>query len=318
MTHASSSPVPESAAWHGLLVIDKPSGITSRSALDQAAAWFPPGTRIGHAGTLDPLASGILVLCIGKATRLVEFVQLIPKTYWARVLLGARSDTDDADGARVPVPDPPVPELLEVRQTLDEFVGEIQQVPPRYSAARHQGKRAYRLARKQREFELAPRPVHVQSITIEAYEYPYLDLLIECGKGTYIRSLARDLGERLACGGLIAALRRTRTGSFDEACALSLEADASLARQKLLPLGQAVAHLPRLLLPEPLVIRLCQGQRLAQHDIPDFPATASGDLAVFDGAGQLAVIVRYEPELARISPVKVMLEAQPRQSDQPC
>src|SRR4051794_8368887 len=130
MTHASPTAVPEPTACHGLLVIDKPSGITSRAALDQAAAWFPAGTRIGHAGTLDPLASGVLVLCIGKATRLVEFIQDLRKTYWARVRLGVRSDTDDADGVCVRVADPPVPHLLEIRQALVGFLGETQQVPP--------------------------------------------------------------------------------------------------------------------------------------------------------------------------------------------
>ncbi len=306
MTYVGSSHLPESAPWHGLLVLDKPPGITSRAALDRAAAWFPPDTRVGHAGTLDPLASGVLVLCLGKATRLVEFVQDLPKTYRARFLLGARSDTDDADGLCVPAPDARAPDLSEVSKALHGFVGKIQQVPPKYSAARHQGKRAYKLARKQYEFELAPRLVKIQQIAIESYAYPHLDLVIDCGKGTYIRSLARDLGECLGCGGLIAALRRTCIGTFDEAIALKLEAEASQASERLLPLSTAVAHLPRLDLPESLVSRLCLGQRLAQADIPDLQPSGSCDLAVFDVAGQLAVIVRFEPELARISPVKVM------------
>jgi tRNA pseudouridine55 synthase len=288
------------------LILDKPPGITSRAALDRAAAWFPLDTRVGHAGTLDPLASGVLVLCLGKATRLVEFVQDLPKTYRARLLLGARSDTDDADGVCVPAPDARVPDLSEIRKALHGFVGEIQQVPPKYSAARHQGKRAYKLARKQHEFELAPRLVKIQQIAIETYAYPQLDLVIDCGKGTYIRSLARDLGECLGCGGLIAALRRTRIGEFNEANALKLESDIAQAREQLLPISTAVAHLPRLDLSEALVSRLCQGQRLAQTDIPDVQHSGSCDLAVFDGAGQLAVIVRFEQELARISPVKVM------------
>jgi tRNA pseudouridine55 synthase len=318
MTHVSPSPAPEPLAWHGLLIIDKPSGMTSRAALDRAAAWFPPDTRIGHAGTLDPLASGVLVLCIGKARRLVEYVQDLPKTYWARVLLGARSDTDDADGVCVRESDPPMPEWPDIHQALSDFVGQIQQVPPKFSAARHCGKRAYKLARKHRDFELAPRMVQIHQITIEAYEYPYLDLLIECGKGTYIRSMARDLGERLGCGGLISALRRTRIGGFDETNALQLDADAASAHATLLPLGQAVAHLPRLSLSETLLTRLSRGQRLAQTDIPDLPTNTACDMAAFDAAGQLGVIVRYEPELARISPVKVMLDAPSHPPDQPC
>ena len=306
MTYAASSNDSEPTSWHGLLVLDKPTGITSRAALDRAAGWFPRQTRIGHAGTLDPLASGVLVLCLGKATRLVEFVQDLPKAYRARVLLGARSDTDDADGVCVAVPDARVPELTEIRQTLDSFIGTIPQVPPKFSAARHEGKRAYKLARRQREFELAPRPVQIQRIDIEAYVYPHLDLTVECGKGTYIRSLARDLGERLTCGGLIAALRRTRIGGFEEKDALSIEAERAEAMQKLLPIGAAVAHLPKLTLTDQLITRLRQGQRLAQTDISDFPVAHSCELAAFDSAGELALIVRFEQELARISPIKVM------------
>jgi tRNA pseudouridine55 synthase len=306
MTYADSSNDSEPGSWNGLLVLDKPTGITSRAALDRAAGWFPRHTRIGHAGTLDPLASGVLVLCLGKATRLVEFVQGLPKAYRARVLLGARSDTDDADGVCVSVPDARVPELTEIRQTLDSFIGTLQQVPPKFSAARHEGRRAYNLARKQREFELAPRPVQIQRIDIEDYTYPHLDLTVECGKGTYIRSLARDLGERLGCGGLIASLRRTRIGGFDERDAVPLEAQRAEAVQKLLPIGAAVAYLPKLTLTDQLVARLRQGQRLARTDIPDFPVAHSCALAAFNDAGELALIVRYEHEIARISPTKVM------------
>ncbi len=202
-----SSAQPDTENLHGLLVLDKPSGITSRGALDRAAGWFPRGTRLGHAGTLDPLASGVLVLCLGRATRLVEFVQDLPKTYKARIRLGAHSDTDDATGACVPVPDVCPPALGEIQQAIGGFVGPISQVPPRYSAAHVQGRRAYKLARKEREFKLTPRTITIERIAIDAYHFPHLDLTIDCGKGTYIRSLARDLGESLGCGGLIAALR---------------------------------------------------------------------------------------------------------------
>ena len=143
------------------------------------------------------------------------------------------------------------------------------------------------------------------------------DLTIDCGKGTYIRSLARDLGECLGCGGLIAALRRTRVGIFEAEGAVSLEAEAPEAYQRIRPIGDAVAHLPRLILSETLVHRFCLGQRLAQQDVAGFEPTGALDLAVFDGAGQLAAIARFEPELARISPVKVMRVAS-GEDDQSC
>ncbi len=309
MTDANPTNDAHAFFWHGLLVVDKPSGITSRAALDRVAASLPRKTRVGHAGTLDPLASGVLVLCIGKATRLVEFVQDLPKSYQARIRLGANSNTDDADGICEPVADARPPSLEALRHELSGFVGQIQQTPPRFSAAHHEGQRAYKLARKDREFELAPRTVHISRIDIDAYEYPHLDLTIDCSKGTYIRSLARDLGARLACGGLIASLRRTRIGDFDTSNAVTLETEIEELRQQLLPVGRAVAHLPRLDLTEILVARLQVGQRLAREDIPDFPQNAPEHLAVFDSGGNLAVIVRFDRDLDRISPAKVIVEA---------
>src|SRR5262245_53891421 len=123
-----------SQTFNGLLVIDKPTGITSRAALDRVQRWFPRGTRIGHTGTLDPLATGVLVVCVGTATRLAEFVQDMPKTYQAELTLGVRSDTDDADGMVKPVDVLRCPNLSEVKSTLDSFTGEIDQVPPQFSA----------------------------------------------------------------------------------------------------------------------------------------------------------------------------------------
>src|SRR5437588_1610517 len=126
--------------WNGLLVIDKPAGITSRDAVDRAQCWFPRGTRIGHTGTLDPLATGVLVLCLGNATRLTEYVQRMAKTYWAGVILGARSDTDDADGTITPVQNAGSPSLADVQTALAAFAGDSAQVPPAYSAAKITGR----------------------------------------------------------------------------------------------------------------------------------------------------------------------------------
>src|SRR5437763_3982315 len=128
---------------NGWLVIDKPLGMTSRDAVNRAQRWFPRSTRLGHTGTLDPLATGVLVLCVGVATRLTEYVQAMPKTYRAGLVLGARSDTDDAEGTIVPTPNAAVPELAQLHESLRGFVGEIDQVPPAYSAAKVQGRRAY-------------------------------------------------------------------------------------------------------------------------------------------------------------------------------
>jgi tRNA pseudouridine55 synthase len=175
-----------------LLVIDKPAGMTSRAVVDHAQRWFPPRTRLGHTGTLDPLATGVLVLCVGAATRLAEYIQRMPKTYRAGIALGARSDTDDADGHITPVPDATPPGRAELVETLRGFVGTLDQVPPAFSAAHVDGRRAYDLARRGAEVSLTPRPVTIHVIDLERYEYPHLELNVACGKGTYIRSLARS------------------------------------------------------------------------------------------------------------------------------
>src|SRR3954453_7091135 len=133
---------------HGLLVLDKPPGLTSREAVDRAAKWFPRKTRIGHAGTLDPLATGVLVLAVGQATRLIEYVQAMPKAYRTRIRLGATSDTDDADGTVTQNPAATSVDEAAVRAALAGFVGEVEQVPPAYSAVRVEGRRAHALARR--------------------------------------------------------------------------------------------------------------------------------------------------------------------------
>src|SRR5262245_64141974 len=145
----------------GLLVLDKPHGVTSRAAVDRALRWFPRGTRIGHTGTLDPLATGVLVLCVGQATRLTEYVQDMAKTYRAGLLLGARSDTDDADGVVTSVVGAVAPDPVAVEVALAGFVGEIEQVPPAYSAAKLTGRRAYDLARRGEEVSRRPRRSHI-------------------------------------------------------------------------------------------------------------------------------------------------------------
>lgn len=219
---------------NGLLVIDKPPGMTSRDVVNLAQRWFPRRTKIGHTGTLDPLATGVLVLCIGTATRLADTIQRLPKTYATRIRLGATSDTDDADGMiteHVATP----PSRDRILTALEEFTGHVQQCPPAFSAIKVNGRRAYDLARQGAAVPLSPRTVRIDAIVIDQYDWPWLDLTITCGKGTYIRSIARDLGAALGTGGLVQTLRRTRVGPFTAADALTLPANADDALKKLLP-----------------------------------------------------------------------------------
>jgi tRNA pseudouridine55 synthase len=281
---------------HGLLVLDKPSGITSRDAVDRAATWFPRKTKIGHAGTLDPLATGVLVLAIGQATRLIEYVQAMPKTYRTRIRLGATSDTDDADGAVTENPSTTPVEEFALRVALADFIGEIEQVPPAYSAARVDGRRAYALARKGGEVDLSPRRVRIDRIDFREYRWPELELDVHCGKGTYIRSIARDLGRALGVGGYVTVLRRLAIGPFTANDAVSLDADAETVHKKLLPMAAAVSGMPTIRIAGEEIRRLRNGQAIA--------ATGGGETAVLDETGELVAVGRVADGLLR--PEKVL------------
>jgi tRNA pseudouridine55 synthase len=291
---------------NGLLVLDKPSGITSRDAVDRAQHWFPRRTRLGHTGTLDPLATGVLVLGVGSATRLTEYVQQMTKTYQATIRLGARSDTDDADGTITSVALSTVPERSAVEECLRGFLGDIEQVPPAFSAAKITGERAYNLARKGEDVALAARKVHIVLIDIRRYEYPHLELEIRCGKGTYIRSLARDLGERLGCGGLIEVLRRTQVGPFHAEEALSIDADAATARSRLLPPAMALVELHRLIVPAEHARRLCQGGELPARVCQGTEAAGEANYAAFEQDGTLIGVVQIDGGSRQVRPVKIL------------
>jgi tRNA pseudouridine55 synthase len=219
----------------GLLVIDKPAGITSRDAVNQVQRLLPRRHKIGHTGTLDPLATGVLVLCLGTATKLADTVQSLGKHYFTRIRLGATSPTDDADGAITIMPDASPPSRAAIEIAIAPFVGAIPQTPPAFSAVKVGGRRAHALARAGSKIELSARIVHVHTITIDRYAWPELDLAIDCGKGTYIRSIARDLGHALGVGGLVVELRRTRVGPFSVADALAFPIDTAAMQSALIP-----------------------------------------------------------------------------------
>ncbi len=290
----------KAASFHGFLVIDKPGGITSRDAVDRAQRWFPRGTRLGHTGTLDPLATGLLVLAVGDGTRLTEYVQRMEKTYLAGLRLGVRSDTDDFDGTVTPVLGAAVPERAAIENALPRFIGAIDQVPPAYSAAHVAGRRAYDLARRGVDVQLQPRRVHIHALELRAFSHPRLELEVRCGKGTYIRSLARDLGERLGCGACVESLRRTCVGPFEESAALPLNADADEARAQLLPLALGVKDLPCMPVTAPDAARLCRGQAVRADTAPD-----GTEAAVFDAGGALVAIVAADGG-RQWRPVKVL------------
>ena len=240
--------------------------MTSRDAVNLAWRWWPRDTRIGHTGTLDPLATGVLVLCVGTATRLAEYVQAMEKVYRAGIVLGTESTTDDAEGKLTARPGASPPPAAKLEQVLQSFVGTIEQVPPAHSAAKVAGRRAYALARQGREVNLAARPVSIYTLSILEYTYPRLSIEVRCGKGTYIRALARDLGARLECGAYLESLRRTRVGHFlgDDAIAPDADQEAALARFR--PLEEAVRELRHVVVNDEEVQSLVNGQALPRED----------------------------------------------------
>ncbi len=234
----------------GLLLIDKPLGPTSmdvcrRVRRSLVAAGAPKRVKVGHGGTLDPLATGLLVILIGKATPLCEQIMQGAKTYLADVDLSAFSSTDDAEGEKTvvdvgtaggPSTRPAPPTTTALAAACARFVGTIMQRPPAYSAIKVNGQRAYDLARGGRPPALVARPVRIDAIRVESYAWPRAVLSVECGKGVYIRSLARDLGTALGTGGMLAGLRRTRIGQWDVKNATALDAlPARLTQADLLP-----------------------------------------------------------------------------------
>lgn len=271
---------------HGLLNLDKPSGPTSRDVVNQVVRLVGRNVKVGHAGTLDPLASGVLVVAIGAATRLVESVQRMPKSYRATVRLGARSDTDDADGAITETPAAPVPGLDAIRHALESQVGAIEQVPPAFSAIKEAGQRAYARARMGESVVLKARTIFVERLDVVTYAWPRLELDITCGGGTYVRSIARDLGDRLGCGGLIESLQRTRIGAFTIASAI----DPAILRRDnlpgyLRPMTDALGNLPRVTLGPEEVVRVVQGQSLETARLG--AAVPIGELGLLAPDGQL-------------------------------
>jgi tRNA pseudouridine55 synthase len=270
---------------YGLLNLDKPPGLTSRQAVDRVERLARPA-KAGHAGTLDPLATGVLVVCVGPATHLIQYVQRMPKTYTGTFLLGRRSPTEDVEGEVTELPGPPIPSLDQIVAAARSFCGRIEQRPPAYSALKVGGRRAYDLARAGQHVDLAPRSVNIRRIEVQAYDYPRLTLEVECDSGTYIRSLGRDLAESLGTAGVMSALRRTAIGSFRaEEAVLPERLHRDNWTNHLLPPLRAVEQLPRVELSAEEIMRLRNGLTISKE------TTAAAEIAAVDSAGCLVAIV---------------------------
>ena len=299
----------------GLLNIHKPAGITSRDAVNRVQRVVRPD-GVGHAGTLDPLATGVLVACIGPATRLIEYVQKMPKTYLGTFLLGQSSPTEDTEGEVTPLVNPPVPTLAQIEQAFPQFLGTIWQRPPIFSALKVNGKRAYDLARQGQTPELAPRQVEIHGLELVQYDYPQLQLRIHCGSGTYVRSLGRDLAAALGTAGVMSALVREAIGPFTLAQAVHFDelTDLSSVQNNLQPPLAALAGLPILELTPTEHTELSHGRRIVnrwpQMGLVGAPhGSFAAEMAACYPLGTLAAIVR--PVENSLQPVRFFPSGKP-------
>lgn len=296
---------------HGWVVVDKPVGPTSTQVVGAVRRVFD-AQKVGHGGTLDPMASGVLPIALGEATKTVPYVMDTEKRYRFTVRWGQATDSDDAEGA-LTAESPVRPGEAEIRAVLADFVGQLDQVPPNYSAVKVAGRRAYDLARSQTDFELEARPVLVTRLELLALPDPdHAEFEARCGKGAYMRALARDLGLALGTFGHIAALRRSRVGPFDEADAISLDRLESLghsaaAFEHLLPVGVALDGIPALDLTDSEANRLRCGQAvslLARADRERIRDLAQGEIVCAVASNVPVAVARYEA--GEIRPLRVL------------
>ena len=285
---------------HGWIVLDKPVGMTSTHAVAVVKRLFA-AKRAGHAGTLDPLASGCLPIALGEATKTVPFVVDGRKTYLFSVRWGEERDTDDAEG-RVVAASETRPDEQAIRSQLPRFTGTIEQIPPRYSAVKIAGERAYDLARDGETVELAPRAVAVHRFElVETPDPDHTTFSAECGKGTYVRALARDLGRTLGVFGHVSALRRSRVGPFGETDMISLEPLESLCHRAaageghladvLLPIETALDDIPALAVTPADAARLARGQAVL---LRGRDATIFRGMVQVASSGQLVAIAEVD------------------------
>lgn len=275
----------------GILSVNKPSSWTSRDVVNRVQRLVRPA-KAGHAGTLDPLATGILLVCVGKATRLISYVQQLPKTYDATFLLGRTSASDDIETEVQELSAAPIPTLAQIEAQLPAFTGVIDQRPPAYSAIKVAGRRAYQLARQGEAIELEPRPVEIHNMKLLDYEYPSLRLKIECGSGTYVRSLGRDLAGSLGTSAVMSALTRTAIGSFcvDEAVSVEELDEQSIRKNLTAPLS-ALSQLAQVQLNAAQLEVIRHGRRVALQELRLSESDSTGTIVAVDQSGKLVALV---------------------------
>ena len=287
---------------NGVLVVDKPAGISSNDAVQRAKRLFG-AQKVGHTGSLDPLATGVLPLCFGEATKFSQFLLDADKKYRTRICLGVSTETGDADGEVIAEADASSVTAAQVAAELKKFVGEIEQIPSMYSALKHQGQPLYKLARQGVEVERAPRKVTVYCAELLQVTGTEIELFVHCSKGTYIRSLAEDLGTALDCGGHVAGLRRLAAGPYKEEQAVSFEKLNAMGAPEeldalLLPVSSAVDSWPIMRLHQDTAHYVLRGQPVQVAHAPTegwVQIFESGEEDRFLGVGEILTDGRIAP-----------------------
>lgn len=295
---------------NGVLVVDKPEGMTSHDVVN--AVRRISGTRsVGHAGTLDPMATGVLVVAVGKATKFIRFLRTDPKEYLAKVAFGIETDTEDITGRVIGEHDPSALRLEPLEEALNQFKGKIEQVPPMVSAIKLKGEALYKIARRGEQVEREPRPVEIYALELVDFssgETAEATLRVKCSAGTYIRSLARDIGRALRVGGALSALRRLRSGDFDESSAVPLE---ELARReevesKLIPLAEALVGLPAVRIRREAERAVLNGVQVVPADVMRAgKANIGEEVRIISSVGDLLAIGKMGDD-GIVKPVRVI------------
>ncbi len=304
----------------GLLPVDKPTGMTSHDVVASIRKLVRP-LKVGHTGTLDPLASGLLILCVGGATKIAGFIEGRDKVYRATALLGVRTDTQDIEGEVVDRKPAENISSERVCKAARSFVGRIQQTPPAYSAVKVGGVRAYKRARRREEVHLEPRTIRISRLEIERVQPPRVEFLVECSKGTYVRTLCNDLGDAIGVGGCLESLRRLAIGTFEVADAASL---AALDTRKkivdaLVPPSEALAHMPAVDCTQDQAEKLSHGVAVTVGPGTEPPERESEWAQALGPDGELLAIGKlvYEGGEVSFCPKKVLATASGRRPPAP-
>jgi len=269
-----------STRYEGGLVINKPTGITSHDTLDKLRNLLPK-ISIGHTGTLDPQAEGVLFALLGKATKISSFIENWDKEYLAEIKLGVRTDTYDLEGKILEAVEEIQVTESEIKESVGSLVGEISQTPPLYSAIKYKGKKLYEYARAGVEVKPKKRKVTIKNLEIVNINLPYVELKISCSKGTYIRSIANDIGEKLGCGAVLASLVRTKVGPYNLEQALTLEKAEEICDQNkildyIIPISEILKDFPRIVVEEGCEKRIKNGMELKRENLTSVDGFQAG------------------------------------------